>query len=373
MKFELKSKTGRNSVIAPRNMITRYDKTAVESFLLQDAPLSGYLAGNPHGGAAVQRLEEWWKSKYDRRHAIAVNSATSGLFAAALAVGVKNTQCWVPSLSMSATAAMPRFLGGELRWMDTNSWGGQDYDATMDIHDDSSGCVVFLTSLFGHPPDKRWLEYKGTGRMVILDNAQGINATCDDIWAENMGTITVTSFNVHKQVNTGEGGIISTDDDYLARKMRMFINHGENVGYDCGFNLRMPEISAVLALSQLQRIDITIKKLRAVCEELNNMLPIEFGMIAPQDGESGCYTWQFHVDPDKRHRILGHLIDQGIPCSAMYEPTYKLPAFMDNDISPRLPHAEYLSRSTIVFEISNWRYEDDAYRIGKAFWEASKL
>lgn len=373
MKFELKSKTGRNSVIAPRNMITRYDKTAVESFLLQDAPLSGYLAGNPHGGAAVQRLEEWWKSKYDRKHAIAVNSATSGLFAAALAVGVRDTNCWVPSLSMSATAAMPRFLGGTIRWMDTNSFGGQDYgDCIEGITFEDS--VVFLTSLFGHPPDTRWRDYAATGRVVILDNAQGINAAwVDGVWVEQLGTITVTSFNVHKQVNCGEGGIISTDDDYLARKMRMAINHGENVGYDPGFNLRMPEINAVLALSQLQRIDITIKKLRAVCEELNNMLPKEFGMIAPQDGESGCYTWQFHVDPDKRHRILGHLIDQGIPCSAMYEPTYKLPTFMDRDLAPRLPHAEYLSRSTIVFEVTNWKYEDDAYRIGKALWEASKL
>lgn len=358
-------------------MITRTDKTAVESFLIADAPLSGYLAGNPYGGAAVQRLEEMWATKFERQHAIACNSATSGLLAAALALGVdERTLAWVPSLSMSATVAIPKFLGSRLLWMDTDDNGGSKFEPTKL---ETSNTIVFLTSLFGHPPNVEWMDWKASGRDIILDNAQGVLASYinRDCWAENAGTITVTSFNVHKQINAGEGGMITTNDQYLSNKMRGIINHAEMnelTAASVGFNFRMTEISALLALSQLQRIDNTVFGLRKLCNMLDGIMPDGFYPVHPPElTNSGCYCYVFKVPMEKRDRIVEYLNNQGIPCSAMYRPLYHLPAFIAYDVMPKLPGTELFCREAIVFEICAWKYEDDIFNINKALAEASLL
>ena len=75
-------------------------------------PLSGFLAGNPKGGAAVQELENNWQKAFGIKHAIAVNSATSGLLAASAAVGLERGDRFLTTpYTMSATAAAPMLLG----------------------------------------------------------------------------------------------------------------------------------------------------------------------------------------------------------------------------------------------------------------------
>lgn len=355
-------------MIPPRNMITRQDVVAVERFLLSGAPLSGYLAGNLYGGQAVQRLEEMWCAKFKRRHAICVNSATSGLLAACVALEVdRHTLVNVPALSMSATAAVPHWLGATLQWLDCDIHGGANFPAKF------GNSVDIGTTLFGHP------ILRPTPGPSILDNAQGVLSGYDDgTWSENISDICVTSFNVHKQVNCGEMGIVTTDDAYLAHKMRMFINHGENAragenGWPhVGLNLRPTEISAVLALSQLARIDDTIWMLRELAYALTDRMPSSFSPILPRAGtKSAWYCYAFRVPEDKRDAIVAMLNGHGISCSAMYRPLYHLPAF--SYAGEALPEAERLSRETIVFELCAWRYEDDIPLIASVLDKAAKI
>lgn len=355
-------------MIPPRNMITGMERAAIESFLIGGSALSGYLAGNPFGGQAVQRLERVWEHKFGRKHAIACNSATSGLLAALVAMGCQNdTDVFVPALSMSATAAVPKFLGSRLHWMDCDFTGCASVDDSLRPRNKRNRPnfpeAVVVTSLFGNAPNPEFRHWD----RVVLDNAQGIMAKYggdESGWVENLALITVTSFNVHKQVNAGEGGIISTNDADLAVRLRDFINHGEVTGknYECGLNLRMTEISAILVLSQMRRIDMTIETLRAVRRVLNDNLPCEgtksnFRRVPIHNHtESGCYTWQFRCPSDERADVIRFFTDEGIPCSAMYEPLYRLPALGSELNDPECPEAERLSAETIVFEITNWKY-----------------
>ena len=363
-------------MIPIRQSITPDDIKAVTRFLESGSPLSGYLAGNPWGGAAVQRLEEMWCTRFNRRHAICCNSATSGLLAACVALGVKRGMTvGVPALSMSATAAVPAFCGGSLRFLDSNTSGGISKKAA---YSHSRIDVVIGTTLWGHPIDRRWENFPA----LILDNAQGILSNYDDgVWSENLAHISVTSLNVHKQINAGEMGIISCDDAHLANTMRMFINHGENAAsgsVGIGLNLRPTEISAILALSQMARIEETISRLDWLAKRLDDHMPSGFIPIHPRDGtRSARYCYAFQVPEGMRDVVILSLLNDGVPCSAMYSPIYHLPAFAH--YSPRYLEpdgcavAEHISKSTIIFELCAWRYEDDIIQVGDALQKAAKL
>jgi len=363
-------------MIPPRNMITPDDIKAVATFLELGGPLSGYLAGKPYGGAAVQRLEELWCTRFKRKHAICCNSATSGLLAACYATGVeKDITVNVPALSMSATAAVPLFLSGTLHFLDADDFGCADW------LDSTEYGIDIVTTLFGCPIDKHWMR---DGSILILDNAQGILSSYDEnydsddvLYSENVATITVTSFNVHKQINAGEMGIISTDDDHLNEVMRHFINHGECAGdaYDrqlVGLNLRPTEISAVLALSQMARIDDTIGGLHDLAHAITEIMPSAFVPFGVRDGcTSAHYCYPFIAPAEKRYAILNFLNAEGVPAIPMYQPLYRLPAF--EKFARDCPIADDMAKGGILLELCSWRFEDDLASVARALEKASLL
>jgi len=290
----------------------------------------------------------------------------------------RGTVVGVPALSMSATAAVPAYCGGSLLFLDSDLSGGVSFDSPDRFKDYPD--VLIATTLWGHPVDQRW---EGS-EILILDNAQGILSHYGGgTWSENIAPICVTSFNVHKQINAGEMGIISCDDNELAIVMRNFINHGENnksIGYagHIGLNLRPTEIGAVLVLLQMARIDETIANLDWFAKRLDDHMPPTFSPIHPRAGtKSARYCYAFQVPVEKRDAIVQSLTQDGVPAAPMYNPLYHLPAFAPH--SPRYlkPNgcvtAEHISKSTIIFELCAWRYEDDIIQVGNALKKAAKL
>lgn len=362
-------------MIQPRNLIVEDDIRVVDKFLRSGAALSGYLAGNERGGQAVQRLEELWATKFGRRHAIAVNSATSGLLAACEAVRMREgpnegTIVAVPALSMSATAAVPLYCGAQLEFLDVDAHG-----CALMPYDNSIFDTAIVTTLFGHPVDPRWVtNYKGT---LIIDNAQGVLSAAKiagkPMWSEQMGHITVTSMNVHKQINAGEMGIITTDDDDLAERMRGFINHGENRnGGPVGLNLRATELPAVLTLSQMTRLDYWSAQLDFMARRLTDNMPSAFRPLPlADDARHGRYCYAFAVPQGKQEAVISHLRGAGVPTIPMMLPLYTVPAF--SRYGRACPVADAMGRQVIAMELTLWRYEDDIELVARAMEEAAKL
>src|SRR5258705_13826318 len=108
-------------------------------------PVSGYLAGRGRGGKCVCALEDAWVKTFKVKHAIACNSATSGLLAAAFAIGLQQGDRFaVPAMTMSATAAAPMFTGAKPFFMDVE-------DETFGMKGEPPhDAPVFITNLFGH-------------------------------------------------------------------------------------------------------------------------------------------------------------------------------------------------------------------------------
>lgn len=297
--------------------------------------LSGYLGGNLHGGPAVQRLEEQWATKFKVRHAIACNSATSGLLAACVAVRID--QVLVPALTMSATAAAPTFLGAYPEFQDIDAWFTLQLTTPLEEY----GAVI-ATNLFGHPAHLHDLRTTcdESEAWLIEDNAQALLATENGQYTGTIGHIGVFSLNVHKQIQCGEGGIICTNNDELAHGMRKFINHGELAGStQVGLNLRMTELEATIALCQLAKADELVAGRRILASLLNHMMLGD--VLQPMVPRRGCvpswYAYPIMVNPEyDRDWIAKALQAEGVPVRAGYvTPLHKLPAFKQYVDLPR--------------------------------------
>ena len=356
-------------------------------------PLSGYLAGKERGGREVCALEDAWAETFKVKHAIACNSATSGLMAAAFAVGLKAGDEFVcPAMTMSATCAAPMFTGATPHF--------------VDVEDETFGLIcgpmpdttkaIFSTNLFGHPSPLGRNEWdKNCGVYLIEDNSQSPFAMAHDRYAGTMGHIGVFSLNVHKPIQCGEGGVIVTDDDDLAARMRAFINHGEHVSDRIGLNLRMPEVCAAIAQVQLRRgeeiIQGRIDQATAILAAIGDIPGIRMPIV-----RKGCrhvyYTIPFLLSDEMRPGTANSDVNcmfptarvraafcaalraEGVPIIEGYvPPLYRMPAF--ERFARPCPLAEDL-HDRRLFYFENCAHDvtlAQTEQIGAAFRKAAEM
>lgn len=339
-------------------------------------PLSGYLAGNWRGGYYVQALEAAWCEIFNVDHAIACNSATSGLLAAAFAVGLGPDDVFVcPAMTMSATAAAPMFTGAKPFFRDVSS---ADFGLSPSAMPDNTK-AIFSTNLFGHPaPLGRNQWDQDCGVHLIEDNAQSPFAMAHGRHVGTMGTIGVWSLNVHKPIQCGEGGVVTTDDELIEMAIRDFINHGE-IGGELGLNLRMPEVCAAIALEQLGRgqaiVDERVEQAEVILKAIGDIPGLFPPMVHP-----GCthvyYTIPFLVDRTiDRTAFCAALHEQGVPIVEGYrDPLYRHAPF--KAFARPCPIAEDLhDRRLFYFENCAWDPNlKQMLQIGDAFkWAAEKV
>lgn len=321
-------------------------------------PLSGYLAGEKRGGYWVQQLEEEWAGRMKVKHAIACNSATSGLMAAAAVCGngdeFERAKIAVPCFTMSATAAAPMVAlpWHYLYFMDCDP---ETYCSTPP-HCPKDAGVIFVTNLFGQAAKlTEWRELADKlGVCLIEDAAQSPFAmTTDCKLTGTVGDVGVFSLNVHKHLQVGEGGIMVTNDDVIADLLRAYINHGEHLGIGCqpGLNLRMTEICAAMASCQLDKADKIISGRIELAQELNDMVE-SFWPTPTEEGRHVFYHWAVRVP--NRDRVCDFLNAENVPIRKGYvDPLYRIPAF--KEWASPCPVAEKAQdQDLIIFEICSW-------------------
>jgi len=300
--------------------------------------------------------------------------------AAAFAVGLRpGDRFAVPAMTMSATCAAPMFTGAKPFFVDVE-------DETFGMADDEvpHDAPVFVTNLFGHPAkhlrDLRAL-CDANKTYLIEDNSQSPFAWDHDRYAGTIGHIGVFSLNVHKPLQCGEGGIVVTNDDDLAARMRAFINHGEHAGPAIGLNLRMPEVCAAIAMVQLRRgeeiIQGRIDQATAILAAIGDIPGLRLPIV-----RKGCrhvyYTIPFlfndTVVEEQRAAFCAALRSVGVPIVEGYvPPLYRMPAFAR--FARPCPVAEDL-HDRRLFYFENCAHDvtlAQAEQIGDAFlWAAVK-
>lgn len=287
-------------------------------------PFSSYLGGVHVGGYWVERLSDEWKSTFGCQYAVPCNSATSGLLAACLSVGIgPNALVWVPAYTMSATAACAKVLGAEVRYIDC-----EPTYFSMNMNNFPGGKkprAIIVTNLFGHPAYLKEIRaWCDTHKVwMIEDNAQAPFAKVGHSYSGTIGHIGVFSLNIHKHIQTGEGGVVVTNDGNIALHIKDAINHGELRPGGIGLNLRMTEPTAALAVAQLSKGPQIIEGRRELALELTDMVR-DFPQIKPPQELSGCkhvyYIWAAKIWTWQREDFVRRVFELGIPLREGYSP-----------------------------------------------------
>lgn len=328
------------------------EEIAAVTKVLKRGPLSGFVgvAGKPFlGGPEVQLLERAFEKKFGVKYAVSFNSATTALHGAIAALGIgPGDEVILPPYTMSASATAILMNGAVPVFVDID-----ERTFCIDAHDVERKVTkrtkaVMAVNLFGGVPDFAALlrvckKYK---LALIEDNAQAPGARWRGRYAGTIGDIGVFSFNVHKTMQAGEGGVLVTNNRRFALRAQLSRNHGESVipglsrytdGPIFGSNYRMTEVTAAIARVQLSRLDFLNRKRIALANHLTERLPGIKGLTLPyvaKDTSHVYYTYPMKIDEKAlgitRAALVRGLCERGFPVGKGYvEPLYLLPLFQE--------------------------------------------
>ena len=299
----------RKAPFLPRKTMGDAEKRAAMEVLDSDV-LSAFLGSSGKfflGGEKVRSFEQAWCERYGFKHCITVNSWTTGLMVAFGAVGVEpGDEVICPPYTMSASATAAMFYGGIPVFADieasTLCLDPADFEAKITPRTKA----VVVVHLLGRPAamDPICAIAKRHGIAVIEDAAQAPGVFYRGRPVGAIGDVGGFSLNFHKHIHCGEGGVIVTDDEGIARASQLIRNHGENALTEdelealinpIGSNYRLTEIQAAIGLAQLTRLEGYLSTRQALAAHLNQRLSGRPGLTL-QSVEPGS-THAYYVFP----------------------------------------------------------------------------
>ncbi len=355
-----------------RQDITQADIDAVVSVLQSD-----FLTQGPQVPAVERAVAEHVGAK----HALAVNSATSALHIACLALGLgQGDWLWTTPITFVASANCGLYCGAQVDFVDidprTYNLCPQALQDKLEIAEREGKLpkIVVAVHLSGQPCDMQAIHALAQkyGFKIIEDASHAIGGKYKGEYIGNCrySDITVFSFHPVKIITTAEGGMALTNDSQLAKKMDLLRSHGitrkpelmthepDGPWYyqqiDLGFNYRMTELQAALGVSQMQRLDQFVARRHELAERYNQLLadlPLTLPWQDP-DSYSGMHLYIVRLQLDKisktHKQVFTELREQGIVVNLHYipvltQPYYQQIGFKQGDY----PNAEQYYQETI--------------------------
>jgi perosamine synthetase len=238
--------------------------------VMESGQLSGFF-GSPGrhwlGGKKVKQFERKWAEKYGYKHAISVNSWTTGLTTAVGAMGIgPGDEVIVSPYTMSATATAVLFYGGIPIFADIDPDTFNITADTIEPRITPRTRAIMVVHIFGQTAEMEAIMALALKHnlKVIEDGAQSPGIKYRGRPICGFGNIGGFSFNYHKHIHTGEGGMLVTNDDQVALRCQLIRNHGENLVEDqsiedltnmIGSNYRLTELQAAIGIAQIDRLD----------------------------------------------------------------------------------------------------------------------
>lgn len=313
-------------------------------------------------GPKVPLFEKAVAEHVGATHALAVNSATSALHIACLALGLgEGDWLWTTPITFVASANCGLYCGAQVDFVDidpvTYNLCPKELEKKL-IAAEKTGKlpkVVVPVHFSGQPCDMQAIHALAQkyGFKVIEDASHAIGGKYQDEFIGNCrySDITVFSFHPVKIITTAEGGLALTNDDALAEKMNLYRSHGVTRDTSLmthepdgpwyyqqvalGFNYRMTELQAALGVSQMQRLDAFVAQRHRLAERYNQLLadlPITLPWQHP-DSYSGLHLYVIRLQLDKINKthlqVFEQLREAGIGVNLHYIPVHMQPYYQD--------------------------------------------
>ena len=311
-------------------------------------------------GPAVPAFEKAVADYCGASHAVAVNSATSALHIACLALGVgKGDSVWTSPITFVASANCALYCGAEVDFVDIDP---RTYNMSVEKLAEKLAQakiagrlpkVIIPVHLCGQSCDMAGIHALGQqyGFKIVEDASHAIGGKYknEPIGNCRYSDITVFSFHPVKIITTGEGGMALTNGVQLAKKMQLLRSHGitrneHEMTYvpdgpwyyqqiELGYNYRMTDIQAALGLSQMQRLDEFVAKRHTIAKRYEKLLA-DLPIITPwqhADNYSGLHLYVIRLKCDdikKTHRmVFEKLRAAGVGVNLHYSPVYRQPYY----------------------------------------------
>jgi perosamine synthetase len=328
-------------------------------------------------GPTLRRFEEAFATYIGRRHAVAVNSGTSGLFLSLLALGIgPGDEVITTPFTFIASATTIMMTGARPVFVDIDPVSLNINPERIEAAITSRTKAVLPVEVFGNPAgfDAICEIAERHHLTVVEDSCEALGSTLRGRKAGTFGEMSVFGFYPNKQITTGEGGMIVTDRGDLADLCFSLRNQGRGRGGGwlaherLGYNFRLSDINCALGLAQLSRIDEIKAQRRQVAAWYREMLAAEERLIVPQDAPECETNWFVFVvqlvEPcglPQRDRILQELGRQGIQVSNYFPPVHLQPfiAAQYGHASGDFLLAESVSRRTIALPFYNHLTQDE--------------
>lgn len=290
-------------------------------------------------GRMVEALEERVAARISR-HAIANSNGTAALHLAMANAGIgAGDEVIVPAFTWPSAASIAQLLGATCRFVDVDPESFHlDVAQLAEALTPRTRAIVAIHQ-FGIPaPMERICAFaQQQGLLVIEDAACAIGSIVDGREAGCWGDYATFSFHPRKVVTTGEGGVVACGDDARAEALRELRNHGQRAGHGwlrfaaAGFNYRLPELSAALALGQLDRLDATLTDRRARAAVMADALDAIDGVHVPagvRNPGNNVQSFVARLAPSiARDAFLPALRAQGVECTIGTYAVPQQPAF----------------------------------------------
>ena len=334
--------------------------------------LTGWISSQ---GRFVREFEERFAAFAGTRHAVSTSNGTVALHLALVALGVgPGDEVIVPTLSFIATANAVRYVGATPVFVDSE-WESWNLDPeAVEAAVTPRTRAVIPVHLYGHPAamDPILATARRHGLAVVEDAAEAHGARYRGRIVGGLGDVAAFSFYGNKIVTTGEGGMLTTDDDALAERMRILRDHGMSPERRyhhpvLGFNYRLTNLQAAVGVAQMEKVEeILAHKRRIAALYAEGLREVDGLLLPPQAewAESVYWLYSVRVEGERfgrtRDEVMEALRERGVETRPLFLPIHRQPIY---DTGQRLPVAETLSATGLSLPSSVGLRDDDVSRV----------
>lgn len=316
-------------------------------------------------GPKVEEFEQAIAKLTNRAHGIGVSSGTAGLHCCAIAAGIgEGHEVITTPFSFVTSTNCILYVGAKPVFVDIDP-------KTLNLDPEKVRAAItprtkaiVAVEVFGHPGGMQELEQIARQHELVLieDSCEGLGGYDGKRPIGSFGRASVFGFYPNKQITTGEGGIIVTDDDAFAALCRSLRNQGRDgmawlAHQRLGYNYRLSEINAALGVAQMSRLDDILDKRRKVAHMYMERLMTSRYLILPTLSDDDVMSWFVFVvrlndlfEPGDRDSVMQELRAMGIGCNNYFPPIHLQPYVAEKfgHSAGDFPVTEYVAARTIA-------------------------